>query len=333
MIRWFGVAYAAALLVLTAVHAVAPQRSGVLALSQILAPHLFALAALFLPLAILPVQSPSPRPRSKAALQVALVAVAVVGAARFGPNMVSLPPPAPPASAQELSLLSWNLEFSGPTDDEIISILDDSGAQIVGLQELNRRDAATVLTDPRLLARFPYRELHPQDGSAGSGLLSSFPMLDSGWLPGPSTAWGRLDLGGGRSIVAATAHPPPGQLGPRVIFLPTVRDAAIRELRSQLVDPALAVGERVILFGDMNVTDREPAYRDLSAGLVDLHAEVGLGPGSTWRPSELEVLPFGIFRIDYVFVSRDLLPLAIAADCTPLGSDHCVLRARAAFPP
>jgi hypothetical protein len=52
---------------------------------------------------------------------------------------------------------------------------------------------------------------------------------------------------------------------------------------------------------DFNVTDREPGYVDLSEGLVDAHAEIGQGPGSSWRPRPLKGLPLGILRIDYLF--------------------------------
>jgi endonuclease/exonuclease/phosphatase (EEP) superfamily protein YafD len=197
----------------------------------------------------------------------------------------------------------------------------------VGLQELDPEDAALISTDASLVAAYPYRELHPEEGPFGSGLLSAFPITESGWLEASNSAWARLDIGDGRSLVAVTAHPPPGRLGLPSVFDPSARDAGIRELRAELVDDVLARGEPLILFGDFNVTDREPAYDELAAGLRDLHAEVGLGPGSTWRPPSLEWLPFGVLRIDHVFVGPGVQPASISADCAPRGSDHCLLRA------
>ena len=74
--------------------------------------------------------------------------------------------------------------------------------------------------------------------------------------------------------------------------------------------------------GDLNTTEREPAYADFTAGLHDAHLDAGIGPGLTWRPDELKSLPFGLFRIDYVLSSPDLVANRTAVYCTTL-SDHC----------
>jgi hypothetical protein len=59
--------------------------------------------------------------------------------------------------------------------------------------------------------------------------------------------------------------------------------------------------------------------------LWDAHRDVGQGPGSTWRPSRLEFLPFGILRIDHLLGGPRTRPLSVGEDCTPRGSDHCIL--------
>ena len=111
----------------------------------------------------------------------------------------------------------------------------------------------------------------------------------------------------------------------------TARLANRDALRAAL-DAPLAAGEPVILLGDFNVTDREPGYRDLTRGLTDAQMAVGMGPGTTWRPSELDWLPFGLLRIDMVLTGGGVRPLRIDADCTPRGSDHCLVRARVELP-
>ena len=68
-------------------------------------------------------------------------------------------------------------------------------------------------------------------------------------------------------------------------------------------------------------------YAELSTGLVDAQHALGLGPGLTWRPDEIKWLPFGLLRIDAVFTANGLEPLDIGPDCTPSGSDHCILHA------
>jgi len=34
---------------------------------------------------------------------------------------------------------------------------------------------------------------------------------------------------------------------------------------------------------------------------------------------------FGLLRIDYMFTSPNVTPLATSTDCTPRGSDHCIV--------
>ena len=98
------------------------------------------------------------------------------------------------------------------------------------------------------------------------------------------------------------------------------------------IDPILAAGAPLLLIGDFNVVDREVGYGDLAAGLIDAQRAVGLGPGLTWRPRSFEWLPFGLLRIDAVFSANGVEPLDIGPDCTPRGSDHCILHATLELP-
>src|SRR3712207_2424254 len=111
------------------------------------------------------------------------------------------------------------------------------------------------------------------------GLLSTLPLLEQGEVDNPRipasfpVIWARLDLGAGKSLVVVNAHPRPGhvklarhRLPLPYDFDPDVRDHEIKFVRD-LVDPLLKAGKRVLLLGDFNITDREPAYRELAAGL------------------------------------------------------------------
>src|SRR5918999_254548 len=77
-------AYPAALLLLSALHVVAPQRHGVLALTQILAPHLFVGLIPVLSLLLWP-------PARWGPLPLLSLSAALVAAVRFGPGLVSWP--------------------------------------------------------------------------------------------------------------------------------------------------------------------------------------------------------------------------------------------------
>ena len=73
-------------------------------------------------------------------------------------------------------------------------------------------------------------------------------------------------------------------------------------------------GETVIVAGDFNTAPTEPAFEQLVAGLADAHAEVGLGPGWTWRPSRMEGLGLGVLRSTWPYPAR-------ASDPSPSTND------------
>jgi endonuclease/exonuclease/phosphatase family metal-dependent hydrolase len=319
VLTWAGV-----VLALSVVNLLAPQRDGVLALSQILAPFLFLplLAGLSL------WRTPG---CAGQVLRGALVAAAVVFLGRFAPDWVSVPPAAT-AGAPTVEVTSWNLELGLADPATIVATLRDAPAGMVGLQELTVRHATAIEADPELAARFPYRAFEPRGGSTGIGLLSSLPFAGMpSALEDPPLVHVRVDAGGSEPLHAVVAHPLPahirqGPLGLPVGYDAGPRDADIAAVRD-VVDPILAEGAPLLLFGDFNVVDREPGYAELTRGLTDAHAAVGLGPGLTWRPHSLEALPLGLLRIDLVLTAGAVAPLTISPDCTPRGSDHCLLRA------
>jgi endonuclease/exonuclease/phosphatase family metal-dependent hydrolase len=162
-------------------------------------------------------------------------------------------------------------------------------------------------------------------------VLSSSPFVGTPTVAlDPPRIHAVVQLGRFTTVRVVVTHPQPGQLRTfaalPVDFDTSLRDAEIATIRSE-VDPLVAAGEPLLLLGDFNLTDREPIYAELSAGLVDLQRSVGWGPGSTWRPDPVKWLPFGLLRIDMVFVTNGPVPLNISSDCNPRGSDHCVVRA------
>jgi endonuclease/exonuclease/phosphatase (EEP) superfamily protein YafD len=305
---------------------VAPQRGGPLGLGQVFAPHILVPVLLLLPVAIV---------SSSRALRLGVVVALVVGLLRFGPGLVSLPP-SPAASGEGIvRVTSWNLEAGAPAASALVERLRASDADVVALQELTPEHAAAILADPAVTARFPHRALAPQPGVSGIGLLSRLPIESSTNDVNPVVQAVVLDLPN-RDLTIVNAHPfPPRYRVWNVLPLPfaydpSQRDADIRRIREP-VDRAIADGRPVLVVGDYNLTDREPAFEDLSRGLWDAHEEVGLGIGSTWRPSRLEFLPLGVLRIDHFLGGPGTRPLDVREDCTPRGSDHCILLGEAAI--
>lgn len=318
-----AVAYLCGLLALSLIHVAAPQRTGVLALSQIFAPHLFAVGMLTVPLAAF-----------RGARTFRLVAALWLGVAflRFGPGLLSFPE-ASSADARPITVLTWNLEAGLVPGSVVTDVLSDTDAELVALEELTGGLASAIELDPVVTERFPYKILRPDPSVLGMALLSAHPITEQGFLADPPLVWARLDLGNGRSMIAVAAHPLPARIGLTALgpagplaYDPSERDRDILRVR-EVIELWLADGEDVVLLGDFNVTDREPAYAKLSAALHDAHRDAGIGTGSTWRPDQLKRLPLGILRIDYVFSSARLRPLSATTDCTPRGSDHCILHA------
>jgi vancomycin resistance protein VanJ len=320
-------AYPLAITGLSIVNVLSPQRNGPLAISQILAPHLLIPLVLLVPFAAR---------RRAGVLRVALVIAVAIGVVRFGPGVVSLPA-SPPPGATTLRLLSWNLETGLPPSSDVVQLLAATDADVVALQELTPEHAAAIEADAAAASRFEYRALFPVPGAAGVGLLSRFPLdaVDHG--SNPFLVQAAVTLPDGQVVTVVDAHPFPARISTATDFrVPlwfdaTDRDAAIRTVRSRVAD-LLRQHELLVVIGDFNVTDREPGYNDLAAGLLDAHREVGQGTGSTWRPDRMKFLPFGVLRIDYLFAGGGIVPTEISEDCTPRGSDHCVVRAAIAVP-
>jgi endonuclease/exonuclease/phosphatase (EEP) superfamily protein YafD len=317
-----GVAVIAAIEWLLAI--VRPE-SGPLGVVQILAPHLALVGLALVPVALL-------RPR-RAGL-IAAVAIVTITAVRFGGGWLSVPAGSPAAVAVRLQVVTWNLEVGSRSGSATAEFLRATTADVIGLQELQPDAAAAIEVDPVLLDRFPYRVLVPRPDVVGLGLLSRYPIAGATFALNPAVQEATLDLGGGRRLAIVHAHPLHADIatlgGTRLPLGLDVdqRNADLVEIRT-LVDTRIGAGLPVLLIGDMNTTDSEPAFDRLVQGLRDVHAEVGEGTGWTWRPIRLEFLGLGVLRIDHIIVSPAIQPLSIGEACPPVG-DHCLVHAEIA---
>ena len=316
-------AYPVVVAVLSVINLVAPQRAGPLGLSHVFAPHLLLPVLVLVPIAVVA--------RSRA-MRLGVIVALILGAARFGPGLVSVPAHTVAADETVIRVMSWNLEAGGPATSELIAQLRATDADIVTLQELTPDHAQAIRSDPAIADRFASIELVPREGVGGIGTLSRFVITETSDEINPVVQEVGLRVPGGGELVVVNAHPfPPhyrmwSRLPIPLAHDPTERDADILEIRDR-IDEVLESDRRIVVLGDFNVTDREPAFDDLSRGLWDAHEEVGQGTGSTWRPSPIEFLPFGVLRIDYFLGGPGTRPLSIAQDCDPRRSDHCILTA------
>ena len=317
------VIYPLALLALSLANVLDPKRAGLFALSEIFAPYLFLPLLLLAPFALM---------RGTGVLRTLLLVCLLVFCVRFPPRLVSAAPADNPA-AIHLTAMQWNVRVGGQYD-QIMNVLSQQPASIVSIVEA---DWNRLSKDNEVAGLYPYR-WGVQDAGPESGevLLSTYPIIEKGVLTAPPNLWdvprviwARLQVGLGQSVFVVVAHPPPGTFCTHRTFPQKCYNTATRDQRlaaiNAFVQPHVNKGDAVLMLGDFNVTEREPAYNDLSAGLVDAHRVVGAGTGVTWRPASLMSHDLALLRIDYIFTSPNVTPLATSVDCTPRGSDHCIL--------
>lgn len=310
-----------ALILLALSDLLVPAREGVLGYSRVLAPYL---ALLFVPLGVVALWL-----HGRARWLVGIIVLVGLGLAvvRFLP-VLPIGRTAVDPAVPRVEVATWNVSVDEVGPEVLIGALAERAPGIVGLEELGPALAAAIEADPELRERFPHRVLAPADDWTGMGLLSSWPLEgepETGLRPPLIAATVRPPDGAPLDVIVAHAPPPTMGIlrtGPR--FDPTNRDIALRQLRER-VDASMAAGRDVVLVGDMNLTERELAYADLSAGLSDAHRVAGSGWGHTWRPPRVASLPFGLLRIDMALSGPGLSAIASEPDCTPRGTDHCLL--------
>ena len=324
-----GIAAAAAItiaLIQAALLVLRPE-AGPLGVLQALAPDLALVGLVMIPVALI---------AATRRTVVACLALVLVTTLRFGGEWLSLPPATLAAATARLALVTWNVEIDARPGTDTAALIQSHPADIVALQELQPDAAAAIAADPALSERYPYRILVPRDDVGGMGLLSRYPIRDPTFQLFPIVQSASVDLGHGRQLAVINAHPfhaeiaKAGRHGPPIGLDPSRRNADLVAIRA-MIDAKAAAGLPVALLGDLNTASSEPAFDRFVAGLRDVHREIGLGPGWTWRPIRLEFLGFGLVAIDHVIVTPDLTPQSITVACPDIG-DHCLVDATVARP-
>lgn len=321
--------YPGVLLLLGVVQRLWPREGGPLALAAVGAPFLLLPVGALLPL--LPL-------RGAAALRLTVAACLLLGL-RDAPRLPQPTPVVAPGAAL-LTVMTWNVAFGHADPRAIQRFVESRPADVVILVEDYTSwwdpDPAVWRAREAALERiYPYQVRYLHGAPQGLTILSTFPIIERATIADdaseretPPLAWGRLDLGQGRALVVAAAHPRnptrDGCSPRRLCYDPAGRDAQVARIRA-IIDPFLARGEPLLLAGDFNLTDREVAYAAASRGLWDAHRAVGSGTGNTWRPFALADGGLPLLRIDYLFGSPGVQPVRLARDCTARGSDHCAL--------
>jgi len=222
-----------------------------------------------------------------------------------------------------LNVLTHNCGLHRSNPQRIADFLADSGADVIGVQEIEPAHALAFAEQLRV--SHPH-QAHFATGVDGVGILSRYPLRDA-----------RLErLGADHPYLLAEVETPFGDVR-MVVFHPPASLAwrgaghpAVRDL-ARLAREAVAAGPAIVM-GDLNSTSATAAHDVFtSAGLVDAFAGVGQGTGVTFPvPFRYLGVPTPPFvRIDFVFMSPEFAPL-LAEVGPPTSSDHLPLFATVA---
>lgn len=216
------------------------------------------------------------------------------------------------ASDKALTIMTYNAMTYNRDVAPVIAGLRASGADIIGLAELNLELAAAIETD--LADRYPYQVLNPDSGVEGSGVISRYPLHPTGetlaredWIGQPEIVL--IDFEG---TPVTLLHFHAIAMG-KTVSIPAF-DWSLREREEQARVVASFVKSRqgpLIVLGDLNATDQNEAYQILDSVLRDAWREAGQGWGHTFpgvssrfssRPAILGIpVPMWLVRIDYIF--------------------------------
>jgi len=257
----------------------------------------------------------------------AAVLVALLGV-RLGLMGRGTAVPAADPAPVELTIMTYNIHegfnfWSVPDSESIARVIDASGADLIGLQEVGR--GWNINGGPDLVSwlrwRLPqYRVVYaPMLGDlVGDVILSRYPVGTIGWMWYPARKstlhyglmWATIPTAAGELLFVNT------HLSPYPQF---------QEDRAAQAADLLAFWKerpRTVIVGDFNAQPDEASIRRLMAGrLLDVPARHQLGTALTFSSGK----PYE--RIDYIFTSPDLGSLSASIPQTT-ASDHLPVQAR-----
>ncbi|MDH6126887.1 endonuclease/exonuclease/phosphatase family protein [Kitasatospora sp. GP82] len=208
----------------------------------------------------------------------------------------------------DFTVLTHNVAAANSDPAGTVRMLNNSGAQIVALEELAAQAVPTYSSG--LAAAYPY---HAVENTVG--LWSKYPLGDVSGVD--------IKIGWTRAF-RATVTTPQGPLAVYVAHLPSVRvksdagfTAGRRDVSAQALGDAIEAEplKRVLLLGDLNGTVNDRSLAPITAQMRSAQGAAGDGFGFSWPAS------FPMARIDQILSKGGLKPTdawTLPAD----GSDH-----------
>jgi endonuclease/exonuclease/phosphatase family metal-dependent hydrolase len=202
-------------------------------------------------------------------------------------------PHSPRPSAFHFTIATYNLNNDDPANPRTLDAIGMAGADVICLQEITDLWQSSI--ESRYGSTYPHRLFKIDDGAAGLGILSRFPIRDGGWHQGPNgwhPAWHYLidSPNGTFKILNTHLRMSIGQHGNALqSFLRTRadHDFEIRLFMKQNTDPM-----PTLVVGDFNEGPNGSAVRYLE-GIGFQNALPLYHPGeATWRYGQWVVARF-----------------------------------------
>jgi endonuclease/exonuclease/phosphatase (EEP) superfamily protein YafD len=238
-------------------------------------------------------------------------------------------------SARSLTLVSYNLLFTS-RPERSLALLGRTPADVLCLQEVTSAWAKQL--DAALAGSHPHRVIEPRYGAYGLAIFSRLPLARPTIVKEGRRVAGQcvaLTLDGAETVLCNVHLSSPAGVVERGARWLRGFDANARVRARQWallrahVARAYPAARHLIVAGDFNTLATEPLYRTIRASMLDAFAAAGEGPGATFPTEPMSPVP--LIRIDYVFASPGLTPLA--AEVLPqAGSDHRGLRVTLGVP-
>lgn len=239
-----------------------------------------------------------------------------------------------------LNVLTYNIHHGRGLDgvldlERIAAMIDDSGADLVGLQEVDKHWSARSDWEDQpawfaqrlgmhvvYAANLDLPPLNPGEPRRqyGTAILSRFPIKDfhNTLLP---TYPGQEQRGLLEAIIEVRGN----ELRFADTHLTSYSKAERRRQARRVVELLGASEQPTVLVGDLNARPRAPEITTLTAHWRDTWTEVGDGPGYTIKAGRPTA------RIDYVLHSGGVLARS-AEVITTYGSDHLPVFAELSLP-
>ena len=214
---------------------------------------------------------------------------------------------APPSDLSSVRVMDYNLHGATNTDgrldpEALARVIEDSGAEIIGLQEVSRGwmiwGGFDMLNWFSQRLNMPYIWNPTADAQWGNALLSRYPIVAAETLALPpddlllrrGMIVAEIDLGGGTVLTVISTH-----------YTHVDEHDQERLIQSSAVLDLWNQKAATIFMGDLNARPDEDAIRILvENGFVDISAEIGAQPTYTYYATNPD------HQIDYIFASPDL---------------------------